>query len=336
MIDFGGGTNCQISYTADYDGDGKSNDVALYNFYAPQQPVIPAVDNGVGVTNLLATSCYLNGNVSQGTPAPDVYVCYGLTSAGDSLGAWDHVVYVNPYAGTGPFSIRVIQLQPGSSYYYRCFATNSAGSAWSPVSNFVTPTAATLIWTNTAWGADNTTYSWYQAGNWSNRLPACAGDTGYIPSGRTASPSGDLGTTGDRPTIVAQAGSSLYMLTDVLETPLVLSGGTLDFNYHMTSYGGAVTIVSNALIRSGELDGNGDHFRLTGTMSGATGCLAISASEIRISPQLTARACASGCRPGPLSRSPQGFIEISPLATQVRVKIPNSRPSEWCQFQIPA
>ena len=271
VIDLGGGTNCQITYFATNAVDSTTNDVALFNFYAPTPPVVPVVNNGAGVTNLLATSCDLSGNVTQGTPAPDVYVCYGLTSAGTIMGAWDHAVYVTPYAGSGPFSIHVTQLLPSSNYYYRCFATNSQGSSWSSVSNFVTPAAATLIWTNTAWGQDNTAYAWWQAGNWSNRLPACAGDTGIVPGGRTASPDGDLGTAGDRPTIVAQAGSSLYFLSTVAATPLVLAGGTFDFNYHNVNYGGSVAIVSNSLFHANELTSDGSNHQVLGPMTGGAG-----------------------------------------------------------------
>ena len=267
-VDFGGGTNCQITYTADFDGDGKSNDVALYNFYADVPTAVPVVDNGAGVTNLLASSCYLSGNVSQGTPAPDAYVCYGLTSAGDNTGAWDHVVYVNPYAGSGPFSIRVVQLSPGSNYYYRCFATNTVGSAWSSASNFVTPAAASLIWTNTAWVDNSSIYFWSQAGNWSNRLPACAGDTGYIPNGRTANIDGDLGASGDRPTIVAQPGGRLYLINSFWQTPVVLAGGTFDMNFRSATLGGPVTLTADSLLSTGGSGNPSDH-PITGSLAGA-------------------------------------------------------------------
>jgi len=123
-----------------------------YTFYASNavediwaQPAVQFETFGVPtVTNTGATitqfdgRATLNGALTSGGNA-DIYVCWGSENAGSGdTSAWEHVVSVGTETTLAPFSTRIDGMLYGVPYYYTCFATNSAGSGWSAVTNFIT------------------------------------------------------------------------------------------------------------------------------------------------------------------------------------------------------
>lgn len=102
--------------------------------------VPPLVDNGGGASNIAARSATLNGTVVTGVPPPRVTIYWGRTDGGTNRIAWSNAVDMSVQAGS--FSYALTGLQPGTSYYYRCYATNAGGQAWASSSaSFATPAA---------------------------------------------------------------------------------------------------------------------------------------------------------------------------------------------------
>ena len=102
----------------------------------PTQPKLPLVTNPLGATNLLATSATLTGTmVSTGAAPSSVWLCWGETDAGKNFDGWVHRVALG-VRGTGSCSTPVSGLNPQTTYYYRCRATNSYGESWSGVQTF--------------------------------------------------------------------------------------------------------------------------------------------------------------------------------------------------------
>lgn len=97
--------------------------------FTTQTAVAPAVTNGVGVTELTQFAARLNGQVTQGDPTPQTYICFGDNDAGNTdTGTWDRVIATG--ATSGAFSNLVVGLSPGSTYYYRSYVVNLLGGAW--------------------------------------------------------------------------------------------------------------------------------------------------------------------------------------------------------------
>ncbi len=68
-----------------------------------------------------------------------ITIYYGLTDGGSNAGAWQFSTNLGVFPA-GPLSGLVGGLQGGTNYYFRCFAANAYGSAWSPASSsLVTP-----------------------------------------------------------------------------------------------------------------------------------------------------------------------------------------------------
>lgn len=96
--------------------------------------LLPAVNNSLGASNVQYFTAILRGQVTQGIPTPGVNVCWGRTSQGASLSAWENVSSLG--AQSGAFSLSVTGLTAGATCYYRCQAANAVGEDWSAVSSF--------------------------------------------------------------------------------------------------------------------------------------------------------------------------------------------------------
>jgi len=86
----------------------------------------------------------MNGELlTSGYENTDVYVYWGLTDEGTNAGAWDTGANLGAL-GDGSFYTNVTGLAAGTMYFYRCYATNSAGYMWaSYTTNFTTTTDTT-------------------------------------------------------------------------------------------------------------------------------------------------------------------------------------------------
>ena len=83
-------------------------------------------------TNVGTTSARLNGSVTDtGGQSPTVTVYWGDNDGGTDAGAWDHAADLGTKS-VGAFSYDASGLGYETTYYYRCYAENSAGGTWAP------------------------------------------------------------------------------------------------------------------------------------------------------------------------------------------------------------
>jgi hypothetical protein len=110
--------------------------------YGTAGTVAPTVTNAAGATAITDTSATLNGNLtSTGGAATTVHIYWGLADGGTDSGSWDHDINLGTLSA-GAFLSSISSLSPSTTYYYRCFATNSAGSAWAGATSSFTTGAA--------------------------------------------------------------------------------------------------------------------------------------------------------------------------------------------------
>jgi hypothetical protein len=134
------------------------NDVLLRNvdrvFHLDLDAAIPsgaAEIINTAATVITATSAQLNGSVVDiGDAAPVITIRWGDDDGGADPGAWDEAELLPGSQGVGAFSATTsTALSPASTYYFRAFATNTAGdSSASPSLAFTTlpnPPAVTNI-----------------------------------------------------------------------------------------------------------------------------------------------------------------------------------------------
>jgi autotransporter-associated beta strand protein len=99
----------------------------------------PAINNGIGATNLTATSAWLNANLTSTGGLPTTVRLYWDTSdkGTSSTSSWAYVYDFGAKA-VGVYSNQATSLSPATVYFYRAWATNSAGQAWASASSFTT------------------------------------------------------------------------------------------------------------------------------------------------------------------------------------------------------
>ena len=101
---------------------------------------LPVVQNNAP-QNLQATNAELGAEVtSTGGEAPEVIIYYGTADGGTTAANWTAQVSLGAQSGSA--SQTVSNLLPGSTYFYRAAATNSAGSAWASSSSSFSTSAA--------------------------------------------------------------------------------------------------------------------------------------------------------------------------------------------------
>lgn len=124
--------------------------------------------------------------------------------------------------------------------------------------------AITSLWTSA--GA-----SWANAAYWNPSLPVTSRDVGIVPNGKTAHAGGDLGSAGNRPTIVCQPGGRINIAAAVASTPLRVDGGML-YWYERLAYHGTITFAASGTLQRDEPggDGNGLYIGPVAGVAGAT------------------------------------------------------------------
>ena len=112
------------------DGRARPNGFQIVGITIPGRAVL-VTDPATGITSSGAT---LNGEVTDvGDGAPSVTIYYGEQDEGIDAGSWESSVNL-PGTQSGTFSSAVAGLTPGTNYYYRARATNSAGESWAATS----------------------------------------------------------------------------------------------------------------------------------------------------------------------------------------------------------
>jgi len=99
---------------------------------------VPAVTTGTA-SNITATSATLSGNVTSAGVA-------SVTSRGFLYGtnSSDLTQTVLGGSGTGSYTASLSGLTSGTTYYYKAFATNNAGTAYGEIMSFTTPNLPTV------------------------------------------------------------------------------------------------------------------------------------------------------------------------------------------------
>ena len=98
---------------------------------------LPAVVN-LPATDITGYSASPRGQVTAtGNDPPIIKVYYGTTDGGTTAGAWQSMALLPEQSGS--FAAAIGGLAGSTTYYFRCFAQNSAGGAWaSATSQFTT------------------------------------------------------------------------------------------------------------------------------------------------------------------------------------------------------
>lgn len=100
------------------------------------QPTAPVIVVTVGTSESPGQANF-NGRVTDnGNEDPEVTIFYGTTDGGTNPAAWDEIIFDG--VSGGDFSQAVIGLAGNTTYFYRAFAENSVGAAWSETTESVT------------------------------------------------------------------------------------------------------------------------------------------------------------------------------------------------------
>ncbi len=113
---------------------------------AAHSAAAPTVTNSTGASSVTTSAARLNGEVtSTGGAVTTVHIYWGDNDGGMTPGNWDQVENLGA-RGTGTFYKDISNLSPNTTYYYRCYATNSAGSDWANSSaSFTTSVSLPII-----------------------------------------------------------------------------------------------------------------------------------------------------------------------------------------------
>lgn len=97
------------------------------------------------VSDLTSTTAILRGRViDPGQSAPSITAYYGPQDGGSATNQWDSRLELGPQTGT--FSTVLRQLAPGTRYYFRFYARNSAAQEWvGATQSFVTSPGPPVI-----------------------------------------------------------------------------------------------------------------------------------------------------------------------------------------------
>ena len=140
----------------------------------------PQVDNAGGASGIMTNSAVLNGTLASVGSAPAaVWVFWGTSDGITNKGNWAHADSFGVNVGTPPvaYATNVTGLSPGTTYYYRYYASNAVGEAWADSSasfnNAVLAVPGCRLWLEanagvTADGSGNISAWTDQSGNGNN------------------------------------------------------------------------------------------------------------------------------------------------------------------------
>ena len=142
------------TWTVTVNGGGGKGTGAPGTIVWGQFPAGPTVDNSTGASSVAYFSATLNGTlVKTGTAVSSVSVFWGPTDGGTNKAAWTNTIDFGVQTAGTMFSTNLAGLDPGRSYFYRFYGSNSAAERWATIStNFTTPAPLPAI-SNAAVGA---------------------------------------------------------------------------------------------------------------------------------------------------------------------------------------
>ena len=141
-------------HNSSYDGKNGAPGTLVWG----QFPAPPLIAN-LAATNISYTWANLNGSLmSTGTAQTTAWVYWGLSDQGTNKNLWDtNATFGIMATNQVGLTTNTIGLIPGATYYYRFYASNSIGDAWSPTTtNFATSAPLPTI-SNAVFGATNIT-----------------------------------------------------------------------------------------------------------------------------------------------------------------------------------
>ncbi|MFC1903249.1 FG-GAP-like repeat-containing protein, partial [Chloroflexota bacterium] len=103
-------------------------------------PDPPTVTNASGATNVTTISATLNGAITDTVGEdPSVIIYWGTADGGTTSGSWANNVDIGMMP-EGAFFTDIAGLSADTTYFYRCFASNSGGEDWADsTAEFTTP-----------------------------------------------------------------------------------------------------------------------------------------------------------------------------------------------------
>lgn len=118
------------------EGSGWSDMAGTFTTLLASEPAVIVTPG----SSSLPTLANFSGEVTDaGNENPIITLFYGTSDGGTNPGGWDANVDLGVQGG--PFTQEVGSLQSETVYFYRAFAENSAGGAWSPATATVTTAA---------------------------------------------------------------------------------------------------------------------------------------------------------------------------------------------------
>lgn len=136
-------------YTTSYTEEPTKDCAYIYTYTLPAGA--PAV-TALPASAVTATTAKSNGEVTNtGGEDPTVHIYWGTSDGGTTPGNWDHDENLGAL-GIGTFYKDISGLTRGTKYYYRCYAENSGGSAWSNAVEFTTLLEKPVAASNAATG----------------------------------------------------------------------------------------------------------------------------------------------------------------------------------------
>ena len=234
--------------------------------------ILPTVtfSNVDTITNTTATA---SGNVTSdgGATVTARGVCYSHTNPTPTLSD----SYAVAGSGTGIFSANIVGLTKGTSYYFRSYATNSAGTAYSSyIPNYttwrepyITTTTITSIATTTATGGGNSISDGSDGGAPVTARGVCWATTSN-PTTANSKTSNGTGTVDFSSSITGLTQSTLYYIRayatnsvgttygnqltfTTLGTPILTTTPITNINLTTATGGGNVTVSGSAVTARG-------------------------------------------------------------------------------------
>lgn len=121
-------------------------------FFSYEASGLPAVvNNGDWATDVTEKSAKLSGKIVYEALSPTkVKLYWGTIDGGTTASKWQDMKEVDDQKAGTLFSVKITGLQPWTTYYYRCQASNAKGDAWALDSvNFVTKGVLPAGWQTT-------------------------------------------------------------------------------------------------------------------------------------------------------------------------------------------
>lgn len=139
-----------------------------------------------------STTAVAGGNISTdgGAPVTNRGIVISNTNTNPAIGAG---TTLSSGSGSGNFTINVTNLEPGTTYYVRAFATNSVNTCYGSVVQFTTANVCPAVTTTTASSIASTTA--VSGGNVTSSGGATVIARGVVISATNTSPSLGSGTT---------------------------------------------------------------------------------------------------------------------------------------------